>query len=49
MTKNFSLENNFLELEFSEKRLQKRFFKIMDAFTTGKNFTASGYYKHSFW
>lgn len=32
MTKNFSLENNFLELEFSDKRLKKRFFKIMDAF-----------------
>lgn len=34
MTKNFSLENNFLELKFSDKRLKKRFFKIMDAFSS---------------
>ncbi len=31
MTKNFSWENDFLGLEFSDKRLKKRFFKIMDA------------------
>ncbi len=34
MTKNLSWEKEFFEIEFSDKRIKNRFFKIMDAFSS---------------